>query len=38
MFLKWSRRDPPNEWEFIRNARIKAIQGNSNVFVDMFID
>jgi deoxyribonuclease-1 len=38
MFLKWSRIDPPSEWEFIRNARIKEIQGNSNVFVDMFND
>lgn len=38
MFLKWSRIEPPSEWEFIRNARIKEIQGNSNVFVDMFND
>lgn len=38
MFLKWSRIDPPSEWEFIRNVRIKEIQGNSNVFVDMFND
>jgi deoxyribonuclease-1 len=38
MFLKWSRIDPPSEWEFIRNTRIKEIQGNSNVFVDMFIE
>lgn len=38
MFLKWSRIDPPSEWEFIRNTRIKTIQGNSNIFVDMFND
>ena len=38
MFLKWSRIDPPSEWEFIRNTRVKEIQGNSNVFVDMFND
>jgi deoxyribonuclease-1 len=38
MFLKWSQQDPPAEWEFIRNTRIKGLQGNSNVFVDMFVD
>jgi deoxyribonuclease-1 len=38
MFLKWSQQDPPAEWEFIRNTRIKELQGNSNVFVDMFVD
>ena len=38
MFLKWSINDPPNEWEFTRNARIKELQGNSSVFVDMFIE
>ncbi len=37
MFLMWSINDPPNEWEFTRNARIKELQGNSSVFVDMFI-
>jgi deoxyribonuclease-1 len=38
MFLKWSIKDPPDEWEVIRNGRIKELQGNSNTFVDMFID
>jgi len=38
MFLKWSINDPPDEWEVIRNGRIKELQGNSNTFVDMFID
>ena len=37
MFLRWSLSDPPDEWEFIRNARIKELQGNSNAYVDMFI-
>jgi deoxyribonuclease-1 len=37
MFLKWSINDPLNDWEFTRNARIKELQGNSSVFVDMFI-
>ena len=36
MFLRWSLSDPPDEWEFIRNSRIKELQGNSNIFVDMF--
>jgi deoxyribonuclease-1 len=31
------KQNPPNEWEFIKNARIKKLQGNSSVFVDMFI-
>ena len=37
MFLKWSIKDQPNEWEFTRNVRIKELQGNSSIFVDMFI-
>jgi deoxyribonuclease-1 len=37
MFLKWSINDPPYEWEFTKNARIKKLQGNFSVFVDMFI-
>jgi deoxyribonuclease-1 len=37
MFLKWSINGPPIEWEFTRNARIKELQGNSSVFIDMFI-
>jgi deoxyribonuclease-1 len=37
MFLMWSINDPPNEWEFTRNARIKELQGNSSAFVDMFV-
>ena len=37
MFLRWSLSDPPDDWEFIRNARIKELQGNSNAYVDMFI-
>ncbi|WP_231620041.1 endonuclease [Pseudoalteromonas sp. NGC95] len=36
MFLRWSLSDPPDEWEYTRNARIKELQGNSNIFIDMF--
>lgn len=36
MFLRWSLSDPPDEWELTRNSRIKKLQGNSNIFIDMF--
>ncbi len=34
MFEKWSRADPPDGWEKLRNARIEAAQGNSNEYVE----
>jgi len=36
MFMEWSLSDPPRDWEFERDDRIKAIQGNGNPFVGMF--
>ena len=36
MFMQWSVQDPPTEWEFTRNQRIRAKQGNGNPFVEMF--
>jgi len=36
MYLQWSNEDPPEEWEFTRNARIREKQGNGNPFVEMF--
>ncbi len=35
-FLQWSQSDPPEQWEFTRNTRIKEKQGNGNPFVEMF--
>ena len=36
MYMSWSQNDPPDIWEFERDDRIKANQGNSNPFVGMF--
>lgn len=36
MYLRWSKKDPPEDWEVLRNERIKEYQGNSNPFIDMF--
>ncbi len=35
-FLQWSNDDPPDQWEFTRNSRIRDKQGNGNPFVEMF--
>lgn len=35
-FLQWSNDDPPEEWEFTRNIRIRAVQGNGNPLVEMY--
>lgn len=37
MFLIWSQRDQPDEWEVERNNKIKEVQGNSNPWVDMYL-
>lgn len=34
MFEAWDRLDPVDAWECERNKRIKAIQGNGNLFVE----
>ncbi len=34
LFEAWDRQDPVDAWERERNARIKAIQGNGNPFVE----
>ncbi len=36
MFIAWSQKDPPDEWERERNERIKAGQGNGNPYVENF--
>jgi deoxyribonuclease I len=33
MFEAWSKSDPVDEWERLRDRRIEAIQGNKNPFV-----
>ena len=33
MFETWSKQDPPDQWERLRNIRIEAAQGNKNPFV-----
>lgn len=34
MFERWNEADPVSDWERERNARIKAVQGNGNPFVE----
>lgn len=34
LFLKWHHEYPVTEWEKVRNEKIKALQGNSNRFVE----
>ena len=36
MYLQWSNADPPDEWEFTRNDRIREKQGNGNPYVEAF--
>jgi deoxyribonuclease I len=33
MFEAWSKSDPVDEWEKLRDRRIEAVQGNKNPFV-----
>lgn len=33
MFVTWSKSDPPDQWERLRNRRIEAAQGNKNPHV-----
>ncbi|MEK7856718.1 MAG: endonuclease, partial [Acidobacteriota bacterium] len=33
MFEDWSKSDPPDAWERLRNRRIDAAQGNKNPYV-----
>ena len=33
MFEDWSKKDPPDQWERLRNKRIDAAQGNKNPYV-----
>jgi deoxyribonuclease-1 len=33
MFEAWSKSDPVDEWERLRDRRIDAVQGNKNPFV-----
>jgi deoxyribonuclease I len=34
LFATWDRADPPDDFERLRNARIRALQGNGNPFVE----
>lgn len=34
LFKSWDESDPPDDWEVLRNKRIKKIQGNSNPFIE----
>ncbi len=36
MYMAWSAGDPPDAFEFTRNARIRKAQGNGNPFVEAF--
>ena len=36
MFINWTVNDPPDAFEFERNNRVKALQGNGNPFVELF--
>jgi deoxyribonuclease-1 len=33
MFEAWSKADPVDEWERLRDRRIEAVQGNKNSYV-----
>lgn len=34
MYQRWNKLDPPDQEELDRNQRIKALQGNSNPYID----
>lgn len=34
LFEAWSKLDPVDEWEVVRNNRIRAIQGNANAYIE----
>jgi deoxyribonuclease I len=34
LYLRWHRENPPDGWERLRNARIRALQGNGNPYVE----
>ena len=36
MLKRWSKKDPPSEWEILRNSRIKELQGSGNPFIEEF--
>ena len=38
MYMAWSAADPPDAFEFTRNARIIQAQGNGNPFVEAFAE
>jgi|SaaInlV_120m_DNA_3_1039746.scaffolds.fasta_scaffold00815_11 deoxyribonuclease I len=37
MYLRWSQLDPPEQDEFMRNERIKSLQGIGNPYVEAFL-
>lgn len=34
LFEVWAKQDPVDEWERVKNKRIKAVQGNSNKYIE----
>lgn len=36
MYLRWSQLDPPEQDEFVRNERVKALQGVGNPYIEAF--
>ncbi len=34
MFEAWNKQDPVDKWELEKNRRIKAVQGNSNKYIE----
>jgi deoxyribonuclease-1 len=38
LYRIWDRQDPPDSWEKKRNSRIEKIQGNTNPFIDKWVD
>ena len=38
LFKAWAKQDPVDEWEQMKNNKVKAIQGNGNPFIDQDIN
>jgi deoxyribonuclease-1 len=34
LFEVWNKQDPVDEWERVKNKRIKELQGNSNKYIE----
>lgn len=38
LFTIWDKNDPPDAWEIERNSRVEKIQGNSNPFIENWLE